>query len=160
MENKGTTATSPGIVANGVGYDPSEINAPGVTVFTLVMVGVLLAVFFGVTLYFEKFHTELSRERVDAAPNTDIDGIRAREAKDLGTYQMLDKSKGVVRIPVEQAMKALLAEVPTGKAFYSNKDQLIKVEAAAPGAAAPAAGAAAPATPPAAAPAGAPTHNK
>ena len=129
MDDKRTTTTHPGIVANGVGYDPTEVNAPGVTVFTLVLIGVLLAVFFGVTLYFEKFNTELSHERVDAAPNTDIDLIRAREAKDLGTYQMLDKSKGVVRIPVDQAMKALLAEVPAGKAFYSAKDQMIKVEA-------------------------------
>ena len=121
------------------------------TLFTLVLVGVLLAVFFGVTLYFEKFYTELSRERVDAAPNTDIDSIRAREAKDLGSYQMIDKPKGVVRIPVEQAMKALLAEVPAGQA-YSTKDQIVKVDAtpdATPGAPAVAApGAAAPATPP------------
>ena len=146
MDDKRTTTTHPGIIANGVGYDPTEVNAPGVTVFTLVMVGVLLAVFFGVTLYFEKFHTELFRERVDAAPNTDIDGIRAREAKDLGTYQMIDKSKGVVRIPVDQAMKALLAEVPAGKAFYSAKDQTIKVEAPA-GSVAPAAGAPTAATP-------------
>ena len=129
MDDKRTTTTHPGIVANGVGYDPTEVNAPGVTVFTLVLIGVLLAVFFGVTLYFEKFNTELSHERVDASPNTDIELIRAREAKDLGTYQMLDKSKGVVRIPVDQAMKALLAEVPAGKSFYSAKDQIIKVEA-------------------------------
>lgn len=150
MDDKRTTTTHPGIVANGVGYDPTEVNAPGVTVFTLVLIGVLLAVFFGVTLYFEKFNTELSHERVDAAPNTDIDLIRAREAKDLGTYQMLDKSKGVVRIPVDQAMKALLAEVPAGKAFYSAKDQIIKVEA--PTAAATPVGGAAPASPTAAAP--------
>lgn len=133
MEDKRTTATHPGIVANGVGYDPSEINAPGVTVFTMMLIGVLLAVFFGVTLYFEKFNTELVHERVDAAPNTDIDSIRAREARDLNTYQVTDKSKGVVRIPVDQAMKALLSEVPAGKA-YSTKDQIIKVDAPAPGA--------------------------
>ena len=154
MEDKRTTATHPGIVANGVGYDPSEINAPGVTVFTMVLIGVLLAVFFGVTLYFEKFYTELTRERVDAAPTTDMDTIRAREAKDLNTYQLVDKSKGIVRIPIDQAMKSLLAEVPAGKA-YSTKDQVVKVEPAA--GAAPAAGTPAPTpVPPAAAPA--PAH--
>ncbi len=130
MEQRTTSTDSPGIIANGVGYDPTEINAPGVTVFTMVLIGVLLAVFFGVTLYFEKFHTEMVRERVDAAPNTDIDSIRAREAKDLGTYQMMDKAKGVVRIPIDQAMKALVTEVRAGKA-YSAKDQIIKVEPAA-----------------------------
>jgi len=147
MENKNTTTANPGIVANGVGYDPSEINAPGVTVFTLVVVGVLLAVFFGVTLYYEKFNTELTRERVDESPAADLAAIRAREAKDLTTYQMLDKSKGVVRIPVDEAMKALLLEVPAGKA-YSTKDQIIKVEPAAGAAAAPGAPAAAPAAAP------------
>ena len=147
MDDHHTQTGRPGIIANGVGYDPSEINAPGVTVFTMVVVGVLLAVFFGVTLYFEKFNTELVRARVDAAPNTDLEAIRAREAKDLNNYQILDKQKGVVRIPVDQAMKALLAEVPAGKG-YSAKDQTIKVEAppgAAPAAPAPAAGAAKPA---------------
>ena len=42
---------------------------------------------------------------------------------------MLDKAKGVVGIPIDQAMKDLLAEVPAGKG-YSTKDQTIKVEAA------------------------------
>ena len=85
-------------------------------------------------------------ERVDDSPATDLQAIRERESKDLNSYQMLDKSKGIVRIPIDQAMKALLTEVPAGKA-YSTKDQIIKVEpaagapatpVAAPGAAAPA----------------------
>jgi hypothetical protein len=137
MDDHHTSTTRPGIVANGVGYDPSEINAVGVTVFTMVMIGVLLAVFFGVTLYFEKFATELTHERVDDSPATDLQAIHEREAKELNSYQVLDKSKGIVRIPVDQAMKALLVEVPAGKA-YSTKDQTIKVEAA-PGSPAPAA---------------------
>ena len=36
-----------------------------------------------------------------------MDAIRAREAKDLNTYQMMDKSKGVVRIPIERAMELI-----------------------------------------------------
>jgi hypothetical protein len=130
MDDHRTSTTQPGIVANGVGYDPSEVNALGVTVFTMVMIGVLLAVFFGVTLYFEKFSSELIHERVDDSPAADLAEIRARETKDLNSYEMLDKSKGVVRIPLDQAMKALLAEVPAGKG-YSTKDQTIKVEPAA-----------------------------
>jgi hypothetical protein len=164
MDDHQTSTESSGIVGNGVGYDPSEINAPGVTLFTLVLVGMLLSVFFGVTLYFEKFYTELTRERVDDAPTSDIDGIHAREASELSSYQILDKSKGVVRIPIDQAMKALLVEVPAGKA-YSTKDQIVKVEPAAgapvaPGTAAPAAGApaTAPATAPAKPAAAAPAH--
>jgi hypothetical protein len=136
MEEPRTTSTHPGVVANGVGYDPSEVNSPGVAVFTLVLIGLILAVFFGVTLYYEKFSTEMVHDRVDASPAADLAAIRAREATDLTSYQMLDKSKGVVRIPIEQAMKALLTEVPAGKA-YSTKDQIIKVEPA-PGAAVPA----------------------
>ena len=124
------------IIANGVGYDPSEINAPGVTVFTLIVVGILLAVFFGVTLYYEKFNGELNHDRVEANPAVDLQVIRAREDSDLNGYKFIDKSKGVVRIPIDQAMKSLLAEVPAGKA-YSTKDQAMKVEAAAPGAATP-----------------------
>jgi hypothetical protein len=105
-------------------------------------------VFFGVTLYFEKFVTELTHERVDDSPAADLQAIHEREANELNGYGMLDKSKGIVRIPVDQAMKALLVEIPAGKA-YSTKDQIIKVEPA-PGAA-PAPGTAPAAAPPAAA---------
>ncbi|HEY3826797.1 MAG TPA: hypothetical protein VGL82_19695 [Bryobacteraceae bacterium] len=132
MDDFHTTTTSPGIVANGVGYDPTEINAPGVTIFTLLMVGVLLSVFFGVTLYFEKFYNELAQERINDSPAIDLNEIHARENSDLTTYRMIDKSKGVVGIPIDQAMKALLTEVPAGKA-YSTKDQIVKAEPA-PGA--------------------------
>lgn len=160
MDDKHTTTSSPGIIANGVGYDPTDINAPGVTIFTAVVVGVILAVFFGVTLYFEKFYNDLSRQRIDAAPTQDLALIRSREETELNTYKVLDKQKGVVRIPVEQAMKALLEEVPAGKG-YSTKDQAIKVEPA-PGAPAPAGAAAAPAAAAAkpAAPAPAPAAKK
>ena len=147
MDDHRTTTTNPGIVANGVGYDPSEINAPGVTVFTTVLIGVILAVFFGVTLYFVKFNGELSRERVDASPSADLASIRAREEIQLNGYSVVDKAKGVVQIPVEEAMKALLAEVSAGKA-YSTKDQIIKVEPVAGAAPGTAATPAAPAMPP------------
>jgi hypothetical protein len=134
------------IVANGVGYDASDIDAPGVTVFTLIVVGILLAVFFGITLYYEKFNTELTRERIDESPAKDLGAIRAREDSDLNGYKFVDKPKGVVRIPIEQAMKSLLVEVPAGKA-YSTKDQAVKVEPAAGAAPASAPAPAAPVAP-------------
>ena len=127
------------IVANGVGYDVSEIDAPGVTVFTLIVVGILLSVFFGVTLYYDKFYGELTHERIEANPALDLQAIRAREESDLNSYKFVDKPKGVVRIPIEQAIKAVLVEVPAGKG-YSTKDQAVKVEpgtAGAPGVATP-----------------------
>jgi hypothetical protein len=141
MDDHHTSTKTTGIVANGVGYDPSEIDAPGVTIYTIIFVGILLAVFFGVTLYFEKFYGELSHERVDESPAIDLQAIHAREDSDLGGYKFMDKPKGVVRIPIEQAMKAILVEVPAGKG-YSNKDQAVKVEPGAPGAPAAAPGAA------------------
>ena len=78
MEDKPTSASRPGIVANGVGYDPAEINAPGVTVFTLVVIGVLLAVFFGVTLYFEKFHTVICVLAASCTPHQSLNLPRGR----------------------------------------------------------------------------------
>ncbi len=40
-------------------------------------------------------------------PNLDLDAFRAREAGVLHTYGWIDKDKGIVRIPIDEAMRIL-----------------------------------------------------
>ena len=42
-------------------------------------------------------------------PQADLEAFRAKEDSRLNTYYWVDKSKGVVHIPIEQAMKQLAA---------------------------------------------------
>jgi hypothetical protein len=48
-----------------------------------------------------------SQPKLQVDPSTDIDQLRREENKKLTTYGWIDKDKGVVRIPIEQAMRSI-----------------------------------------------------
>lgn len=47
--------------------------------------------------------------RLQTNPERDLQRLRAKEERELNTYYWIDKQKGVVHIPIEQAMKKLAA---------------------------------------------------
>jgi hypothetical protein len=46
--------------------------------------------------------------RLQAAPREDLEEFREREAEVLGGYSWIDRDTGVVRIPIEEAMRLVL----------------------------------------------------
>lgn len=48
-----------------------------------------------------------SQPKLQVDPSTDINQLRQEENKRLTTYGWIDKDKGIVRIPIEQAMRSL-----------------------------------------------------
>jgi hypothetical protein len=46
--------------------------------------------------------------RLQTTPRVDLQQLRAREEEKLGTYQWVDRSAGIVRIPIDQAIKLTL----------------------------------------------------
>ncbi|BDC48229.1 hypothetical protein F183_A05450 [Bryobacterales bacterium F-183] len=138
----------PVVQAGNEGFDPTEVDAVTASIFGGVIILIIIAVFIGVTLFWDKFLVGRYRTVVEAAPNQQLEELHKSEAKALGGYSYVDKSKGQVRIPIDRAMQLLVEEVKAGKAPYSTKD--------APKVADPADGAAAAA--PAAAATPAPAH--
>ena len=56
---------------------------------------------------------EAPAPRLQERPDLDLQEVRAREDRILTTYGWVDKSRGVVRIPIEEAMR-LVAEQGLG----------------------------------------------
>ena len=46
--------------------------------------------------------------RLQTTPRQDLQQLRAREEEKLRTYQWVDRSAGIVRIPIDQAIKLTL----------------------------------------------------
>jgi hypothetical protein len=62
---------------------------------------------------------KLPQPRLQTDPSEDLAQFRAEEEKRLNGYYWVDKKKGIVHIPIAQAMKAIAAEgidgYPRGK---------------------------------------------
>ena len=124
--------------SNGVvqmtGYEKSDANidllikmAAGVAVLVIVAltgVAIMWRVFAYSTVYTDDMagsplapmRTLPPPPRLQTTPASDLKEVREAEAELLGNYAWIDKSKGVVRIPIDRAMD-LLAErgLPAGK---------------------------------------------
>jgi nitrogen fixation/metabolism regulation signal transduction histidine kinase len=105
-----------------IGFDPGEVDHTSVVVFGVVIVGIIVAVFIGVTIFWDKFLIGRYKEVVEGSPNVQLQQLREREHKLLDGYSYVDKSTGQVRIPLDRAKALLLSEVAAGKPAYPTKD--------------------------------------
>jgi hypothetical protein len=108
-----------------------DVNVKGIVAF-LVILAVTLLVVYGVIGTMWR-HLESDAQRTDArilaegstltarenrpyfpapreqpAPQVDLDALRAREDRELTTYGWVDRSNGIVRIPIDRAMQLVL----------------------------------------------------
>jgi hypothetical protein len=98
-----------------VAFEPTDWPLKPVAV---IYVGILVLIVISAFVLIAAYPTSLPdvNRKLSIAPpgprlQTDAEGnlrrFRAEEEKLLNTYSWVDKSKGVVRIPIEQAMKQL-----------------------------------------------------
>ena len=104
------------------GFDPGEVDAPSVALYGGLVIAVIVAVFLGVTLFWDKFLNGRYRDVVEGSPNAQIEDLHKREDALLSGYRFVDKGKGQVRIPLDRAMQLLTSEVQAGKSPYNTKD--------------------------------------
>ena len=119
------------------GFDPGEVDAPSVALYGGLIIAVIVAVFLGVTLFWDKFLNGRYRDVVEASPNAQIQELHQREDAALSGYRYVDKTKGQIRIPIDRAMQLLLTEVQSGKIPYNIKDTVKAADPAAAVAVAP-----------------------
>jgi hypothetical protein len=77
--------------------------------FTLTLV-LFMSGLYWLKSYFTLTSNQEVHRKVLAPPNPALQDLRTEEALVLGSYGWVDESKGIVRIPVEQAMDLLLEE--------------------------------------------------
>jgi len=103
------------------GFDRTEPAAPSIWAFTIGSIVVLIVVIFALQQYFFKIWNDAVQEKVLAAPSQELVDQRNRDDYALTHYSYQDKSKGVVRIPLEQAEQLVLQDAAQGKTFYPAK---------------------------------------
>ena len=108
------------------GFDPGEVDAPSVALYGGLIIAVIVAVFLGVTLFWDKFLNGRYRDVVEGSPNAQIEDLHKREDAMLTGYRFVDKGKGQVRIPLDRAMQLLKDEMVMNMRLIgaSNVDEL------------------------------------
>ena len=110
------------------GFDPGEVDAPSVALYGGLIIAIIIAVFLGVTLFWDKFLNGRFKDVVEGSPNAQIEDLHKREDAALSGYRFVDKGKGQVRIPLDRAMQLLVSEVQAGKSPYNTRDTVKPAE--------------------------------
>jgi hypothetical protein len=108
------------------GFDYSEPQTPKIWLFTVGSVIILIVVIVAIQQYFDKIWTDAVYQKVLEPPSQELQDMRNRDAWTLTHYGYQDKSKGQVRIPLDQARELFLKEAAQGKTFYPAKPTLPK----------------------------------
>ncbi len=124
-------ADTHGMGRHGGGTEPTDVKLRPILVFTIGLVVAIVVVYLIVTAMFRIFATEAAdrdtsagvplalqapgtvehlppEPRIQANPAADLKTLRQKEDALLGSYSWVDERAGIVRIPIEQAMKLVL----------------------------------------------------
>jgi hypothetical protein len=115
------------LVNPDVSHEHSDVNIRAILVFGAVLIAVAVAVhvlIFGLFRYFDSREgvqgplayplaasqgpREPPEPRLQTDPRQDLADMRAREDEQLQSYGWVDKNAGIVRIPIDAAMKLTL----------------------------------------------------
>ena len=107
-------------------YDHSEPSYSIVGILFGVTVVLLIIVAIGIQQYYERTEQGLIYQEVLAQPNWVLQDLRKKEHQELTNYSYFDKQKGTVRIPIEQAMKDVIAESAAGNTKYPTNPYKVK----------------------------------
>ncbi len=91
-------------------FDRQEPKFRFIAMVAGLMVVLLIAVVLGVQAYFDSAKEQQVFVKVMAPESEDLKALRAREDSELYSYRFVDRAKGVVRLPIDRAMKLLVEE--------------------------------------------------
>lgn len=123
-------AHTPGATHSGDGYDRHDPNVRFLALFGSALIVVLVLVVLGIQYYHDRVKEQQIFIKVLQPESQALKDLRAREDQELHTYQYINRERGQVRLPIEQAMKLLAAEYAAGKTFYPVKPYPVKEEPA------------------------------
>ncbi|APF19856.1 hypothetical protein Calab_0306 [Caldithrix abyssi DSM 13497] len=94
----------------GNGYEKSDANVNKIIAYTIMIMVLLGAIIVGVNEYFTYYSRQLEYDIILNKQSTELLELRAQEEQILNSYELLDYTKGIYRIPIERAMKILADE--------------------------------------------------
>lgn len=130
-----------------VGYDPAEPSGRPLFLLTAIAAVAVVIAVASVTAYFNYVHDGAVQERELAPAAENLVSLHQREDKQLYSYQVLDRAKGTVQLPIDRAMELVIKESGEGKLPFPQKAMPVTTDVAPAPAGTPAAPAVGNATP-------------
>ena len=98
------------IQSSNAGYEKKDASGKSIIIYGVL--GILLITFFSVLLveYFSMEKEKVFDEMVLQPKSEAILKLRAREAEELSTYQLIDAEKEIYRIPIDSAIVIVINE--------------------------------------------------
>jgi hypothetical protein len=111
----------------GVHHETTDVNISGILLFGVGLIVSAVLIYFVVWVLFKYFEAREARRvapeyplaatqevrlppepRLQTNPRGDLQDLRAQEDQILNSYGWIDKNTGVVRIPIDEAMKLVV----------------------------------------------------
>jgi len=99
-------------------FEPSDwpartiaLTLSGIGLIVVIAVAVLSIAFVGATVdAYRPLTVQMPAPRLQTDAAADLTALRAREAHDLNAYYWIDRGKGIVHIPIAEAMQRVAAQ--------------------------------------------------
>jgi hypothetical protein len=92
------------------GYEKRDINVKKVLLWGIAGVIIIVISLAAITEYFSFVKEDYYYQAVEKPRSEELMELRERENKELNNYELLDKEKGIYRIPVKRAMELIAEE--------------------------------------------------
>jgi hypothetical protein len=107
-------------------YDHTEPKYKGIGIFMAVTTVGLMIIGIAIQGYYELVYNNLEYQRVLAPENWTLRDLRNTEQWELTQYGYVDKTKGVVRMPIDQAMQLTAQDAAANKFAYPTAPYRVK----------------------------------
>jgi hypothetical protein len=109
-------------------YDHSEPRYSLIAILGGLTVLLLILVAIGIQGYYQRTEETVVYRTVLSRDNIQLQELRNRERWELTHYGYEDKAKGVVRIPIDQAMKLSVQQAQSGQLPYPTNPYPVKTD--------------------------------
>jgi hypothetical protein len=107
----------PAAINSETAYEPSDWRISAVAIVLALVLGLIAMAVLVLRIVFQTAASDVDRSPIVAMPAPalqtdpaqDLARLRAREDQALNTYYWADRQNGIVHIPIDQAMKQIVA---------------------------------------------------
>jgi hypothetical protein len=107
-------------------YDHAEPRYVSIAAFMGITVVLLIVIGIGIQVYYEIIYNNEEYARVISQENWQLRDLRNTEQWELTHYGYIDKNKGTVRLPIDQAMQLALQDAQQNKLPYPTNTYRVK----------------------------------
>jgi len=112
-----------------VSYDHTEPKSRAIAIYMAVTVVFLALIGIGIQNYYQLTYENEEYTRVLSQPNWQLQDLRNKEQWELTHYSYIEKDKGTVRIPIDQAMQLVARDAAENHPRYPTAPSHVKTAA-------------------------------